>query len=176
MAHYAITRERNLRGMGFTYSFLPRQLRGMGFTYSFLPRGRGLRGLGQTTDIDVVTGLPCDDPRANCGPLIPTTTIPAPVTLTPPAPIIIPPIPVPPPMTTAPPPAPPTLNLPLPVTGPMPTFVFPSGGSTALTLAPPPPASWFDQMSVLGFPNKYLAMGAILLGIAAAAGGQGRRR
>lgn len=147
-------------------------MRGMGFTYSFQPRGR-LRGMGQTTDIDVVTGLPCDDPRANCGPFIPTTTFPAPTTLTPPAPVIIPPIPVAPPPTTVAL-TPPTINVP-PVTGPMPTFVFPSGGSTVL--APAPPAGgWLDQMSVLGFPNKYVALGAVLLGLAAAAGGQGRRR
>src|SRR5713101_5527702 len=57
MAAYAITRQRMLRGMGATYSFVPRR--------------RTLRGMGDSTDIDVVTGLPCDDPRANCGPEAP---------------------------------------------------------------------------------------------------------
>lgn len=158
MARYAITRERNLRGMGFTYSFLPKR--------------RGLRGLGQTTDIDVVTGLPCDDPRANCGPLQPTTTIPAPTTLGPPPGFFTFPAPIIPPTKPVPLAPAPVISTP-PVTGPAFTVVFPSGG----TVAPAPvaaPVSWFDQMTIAGLPNKYLAFGAVLLGVAAISS-KGRR-
>lgn len=159
MARYAITRERNLRGMGFTYSFLP--------------RGRGLRGLGQTTDIDVVTGLPCDDPRANCGPLQPTTTVPAPTTLGPPPGFFTFPAPIIPPSKPVPLPAAPVITTP-PVTGAPPSFtiVFPSGGTVAPV--PMPAASWFDQQTIAGLPNKYLAFGAVMLGIAMASS-KGRR-
>jgi hypothetical protein len=159
MARYAITRERNLRGMGTTYSFVPRR--------------RGMRGLGQTsTDIDIVTGLPCDDPRANCGPLFPTTTLPAPTTLTPPPPIYLPPIPVPPPPTNLPPPSPPVMSFPVPG-GPLPTIVFPSGGAgvTARPLAAP---GWLDQQTIPGISNKFLALG-LGFGLLLMAGASSRR-
>lgn len=157
MARYAITRERNLRGMGFTYSLVPSR--------------RGLRGLGQTTDIDLVTGLPCDDPRANCGPLQPTTTVPAPETLGPPPGFFTFPAPIIPP--TKPVPLPPAPVITAPPSAPSFSIVFPSQG----TIAPAPavPAvSWMDQQTIAGLPNKYLAFGAVLLGFAMASA-KGRR-
>jgi hypothetical protein len=39
-------------------------------------RLRGFRLGDDSTDIDVVTGLPCDDPRANCGPVSNPATFP----------------------------------------------------------------------------------------------------
>jgi len=145
-----------------------RTLRGLGTTFSFVPRGRtlrGLRGLGDdSTDIDVVTGLPCDDPRANCGPLVPapttpidTTMIPAPTTLN-----------VPPPSFFTSPkpiiPAPVVTQVQAPTFTPSivpPSIVFPSGGTTRPLVTAPPSASWLDQEMIGGVPNKYLALGTV---------------
>jgi hypothetical protein len=151
MARYAVTRVRNLRGLGTTFSFVPR---------------RGLRGLGQTTDIDMVTGLPCDDPRANCGPLEPTTTIPAPTQIGPPPSFFTFPSPIIPPSKPVPLP-------PAPVITPSfaPTIVFPSGGTVAPTTMPA--ASWLDQQMITGVPNKYLAIGTIAAVVLL---GMGKRR
>jgi hypothetical protein len=135
MAAYAITRERMLRGMGTTYSFVPRR--------------RGLRGVGDdTTDVDVVTGLPCDDPRANCG----ATTPPFVFTDSKPN------LPARKPITVGPGP-----NLTVATPGGV-QIVFPSQSTV-----PPPPkfapaapsTSWFDQQLISGVPNSYLALGTV---------------
>jgi hypothetical protein len=168
MARYAVTRERNLRGMGTTYSFVPR---------------RTLRGLGQTSDsdIDVVTGYPCDDPRANCGPLEPTTMIPAPTQLGPPPSFFTFPAPIIPPARPQPVPPAPIITQPLPIpTAPSPiaispTIVFPSGGGPT---RPPGTAApgWLDQQLISGFPNKYLALGTIAAVLFMSISQSGRRR
>lgn len=195
MAHYAITRERNLRGLG---RILARtSMSGLGVTYSFVPRGRGLRGLGQT---DPITGLPCSDPAAICTGgdySSPAPVIPAPTTVPVPAPEIGPTFPTTAP-TLAPPPPPPSLppgfftpskpvippSSTMPVTAPVitPSFpstppgiqiVFPSGGGTARPLAPP--TSWLD-LSTGGFPNKYLALFGIGLAFVLSQSAGARRR
>ena len=148
MAAYAITRRRTLRGMGATYSFLPRR--------------RTLRGLGQdmNTDIDFVTGLPCDDPRANCGPDIFSKAgavkpiLPAAKTTPVAAPYIGPAIP-----------------------GPV-QLVFPA---QATVPAPPkyaalPTVSWFDQQMIAGIPNSYLALGTVGLVLLVSMSSARRRR
>jgi hypothetical protein len=145
MARYAITRERNLRGLGRTFSFVPRR--------------RTLRGLGQTSDIDIVTGLPCDDPRANCGPFEQTTTIPAPTTLGPPPGFFTSPAPIIPAPVTVPV-IPPTLVTPIPGGAlQLPNIVFPSSGGTARPLAPP--TGWLDQQLIPGLSNTTLVLATI---------------
>lgn len=155
MAAYVTTRQRTLRGMGATYSFVPRI--------------RSLRGLGDdTTDIDVVTGLPCDDPRANCGPAPPDIGQPVFPGLPPIGPA---PQPAPPPFvfTNPKPIIPPQKIVPVtaPVFGPLPggvQVVFPSQGTLptpAKFAAPAATASWFDQQMIAGVPNSYLALGTV---------------
>lgn len=139
-------------------------LRGMGATYSFEPRRRGLRGLGDDTDVDVVTGLPCDDPRANCGPAAP------PLVFTDSKPVI----PAPRPITVGPAP---TIAPPTPAGV---QIVFPSQSTVPappkFAPAPLPAVSWFDQQMVAGVPNSYLALVTIGLVLFVSISGAKRRR
>jgi hypothetical protein len=163
-------------------------MRGMGRTFAFVPRARGMRGMGDaSTDIDFATGLPCDDPRANCAPVAPTFdpgAAPAPLVLTPPPGPAMPTLP--PSFFTNPSPAAPprstTTNVP-PVIGPaVPTvppgiqIVFPSQGSTATAKAAAPATSWLDQQMIAGVPNTYLALGVVGLVLFLSVSGAKRRR
>jgi hypothetical protein len=167
MAAYTITRQRTLRGMGTTFSFVPRR--------------KGLRGLGQdSTDIDMVTGLPCDDPRANCGPIAPDISPSFPLS-TLPFPTSPPPLP-PGAFTPAKPiiPAPVITPVTPPTIAPSPIqLVFPSQGTVAPPpkyAAPLPTASWFDQQMISGIPNSYLALGTFGLVLFVSMSGAKRRR
>jgi hypothetical protein len=99
--------------------------------------------------------------------MIPTTTVPAPTTLTPPF-DFSPSKPVIPTPTIIATPAPQIS----PAFAPLPTIVFPSGGSTRPPVNLPPSSNWLDQQMIAGFPNKYLALatigGVFLLSMASA--------
>jgi hypothetical protein len=159
MAAYVMHRQRLLRGMGATFAFVPR---------------RGMRGMGQvvptdTTDIDLVTGLPCDDPRANCTGPVPVApdigqNVFAPNPIAPPPSALSPsfwniPTPVAPkPVVVAA--TPPTLGPAIPANL---QVVFPSQGTVVPAPAPAVAAapSWFSQQMIAGIPNTYLALGVL---------------
>jgi hypothetical protein len=148
---YAITRQRTLRGMGTTYSFVP----------------RGVRGMGQLTPPDI--GLPPIVAPPELIPPAPGPTTPPPsfYTLNPPIAPYSPQGPLaPPPNIVAAAPMP---------TAPGFTLVFPSQGqSTYSPVAPPPGTSWLDQTTG-GIPNMYLAIGTVGFVLLVSLGGKRRR-
>lgn len=157
-----------------------RTLRGMGRTFAFVPRGRTLRGLGDTTEIDYATGLPCDDPRANCAPTFapmpapPSLPIAAPAGPSVPTSFFTNPSPIIPPITTTAI-VPPSIGPAVPAVPPGIQIVFPSQGSTA-TAAAPAATSWINQQMIAGVPNSYLALGVVGLVLLLSVSGAKRRR
>lgn len=157
-----------------------RTLRGMGRTFAFVPRRRGMRGMGDVTDIDFATGLPCDDPRANCAPTFGPMPTPATLPLPSPAGPSVPPSfftnpsPIIPPVATTPI-VPPSIGPAVPAVPPGIQIVFPSQGSTA-TAAKPAATSWLDQQMIAGVPNTYLALGVVGLVLFVSLSGAKRRR
>lgn len=158
-----------------------RLLRGMGATYALVPRRRTLRGMGQSTEIDYATGLPCDDPRANCAPDIsptfpttPTISLPTPTPPVPPSFFTFPKPIIPAPVVVAA--TPPDLGPKLP--GGV-QVVFPSQGTVPppprYAAAAPPGGSWLDQQMIAGIPNSYLALGIGGLVLLVSIGGKRRR-
>lgn len=145
MAAYAITRQRTLRGMGATFSFVPRRRRGLSGLgdsqtgrgcYFYGPDGFTIESVDTQSDV-----AECTDNGGlwnNGTPFVYTDSKPI----------------IPKPVIT--PVTPPVLPGPAPV-----QVVFPSSAKV-----PPPPkyaavpvaTSWLDQQMIAGLPNSYLAL------------------
>jgi hypothetical protein len=145
---YAITRRRTLRGLGTTYTFVPRALRGLGQAPPDI-------GLGP-----IAVPPPLTYPEA--GPQPPASFY----TLTPPiVPVVQGPLAPPPNIFAAgPTPIAPGFQL-----------VFPSQGPSTYSAAAMPGVSWLDQTTG-GVSNKYLALGAVGLIFLVSMSGAKRRR
>lgn len=139
-------------------------LRGMGTTYSFVPRRSGMGD--DLTPPDILGTGPGGPPPIDWGPGPEPPPLP-PGWFTNPKPIL--------PKPKILPVTPPDIG-----PGPRPQIVFPSSSSVPpppkFAAAPAPTAGWLDQQMIAGIPNSYLAIATAGLVLFVSMSGAKRRR